>query len=166
MCAGIVSGDDEAGFEFACDGVTGDEIAQQRLGVFGQCPKLVRVDRAEPALEFRLLFAKPRVDLSAVAAGCREADRFGLYERRDGAFLGQMQRRGQSCEAATDDAHIGLESVLEDRMGRRRPGADRVIALGRRRHDSSLNAFSSKLRIALGPVLGVPILTVQAAHAT
>src|SRR5271154_4631226 len=106
------------------------------------------VNRAEPAFELRLVLAEPCVDLPAISPRRAKADGVGFHECGDRALFGEMERGRQPRKAAPDDADVRAERVLEGGMGRKRPGADRVIALGRRRHDLRLKAFSGTVRAA------------------
>ena len=126
----VMRGNDEAGLEITGNGMTGDKIANEPLGVLCQCPQVAGMKGPQPALQFGLVFAQSRMNLAAIAARGGKSNRLGLDQRHDSALFGQVKRGGKTGEAGADDTDISADRVIDGRLGRTRLGACRVIALG------------------------------------
>ena len=95
-----------ASFQVAVHVVVRDARLDQGLGLLGKLPQQNGVVRAHQLFQGHLILALPGAQLAAVAARGAPADLLGLQQQNVIVALGEVQRCGQSRQAAAHDADV------------------------------------------------------------
>ena len=105
------------GAPVAGDGVAGDEVLDQRLGVLGEPPERMGIIAAELRFEPVLVPPLSRMELPAIPSRGAPSDALGLDQHDVDIGFGEMQGGRQTGVAAPDDRDIRLHRLIEGREG-------------------------------------------------
>ena len=130
----LVSDIEGARLQIAGDGVTGDEPAHQRLGLFCHGEECLCLVASEERDELGRTLAQTRVELAAVAPRGAPAHLLRLEQQGLVAALGKMQGGGKTRQPAADHAGIDARLAGKRRTGGRRIGGGGIIGGNEARH--------------------------------